>query len=219
MVGIEDSTTQYRLHQMPESHKSFRKVALVCPEEEFACDLLSLPVGVKWSKFNGSEENLAETLKALDPDTVVVCSNGGSLMSGQRICESIRRKVNAPLLFVNRGQYPTDYDFSTFTDVSVGEPRDRRDFLNLGIEILRLAEDTHVPSVRVGMATANRRSTARWILTAGALIATLSGVITLAFRSDLEAGMQTAVTTFSAITSVEIGTLVRHYLRQRRLPQ
>jgi len=216
MDGTKDSSTAYSLQQMPESHRSFKRVALVCSDARFAADLMELPVGIRWCLYSGRELELVEMMKDGSPAGVVVCSNGGTLISGQRVCKAIRRKVTVPLMFINRGQYPTDYDLSTFSDVSVGEPRDFRDLLNLGIEILRLANDTPVPSVRVGMATASHRSTARWILTAGALIATLSGAITLTATQELESAITAAVTTFSAITSVEIGTLVRHYLQQRR---
>jgi len=204
----------YALHQMPESHKSFKRVALICSDGDFAEDLLRLPIGVKWKTFSSSDEDFSIAVLQYDPDLVVVCSNGGTLTSGPRVCEAIKRRINVPLVFINRGQYPDSFDFSPFADVDVKEPRDLRDLLNLGIEIVRLAYDVPTPSVQVGLATATRRSTTKWILTVGAAIALLSGGITLIFQTDVEAALKAAVTTFSAITSVEIGTLVKYRLRR-----
>lgn len=195
--------------------RPLRTVALISPDDDFSDDLMGLPIGVRWRRFKGYEKTLISSVIASEPDAIVVVSNGNSMVSYQRVCEVIRHKINVPLLFINRGRYPEQYDFSSFADVDVGEPKNRRDLLNLGIEIIRLAYGVPTPGVKVGMASAFKRRTARWILTVGAFIAILSGGMTALIQGEIEIAIQTAVTTFSAITSVEVGTLVGHYLRQR----
>lgn len=197
--------------------RAFRKSVMICSDMDFVKELVGLPICLEWSIFAGTEEDLVKSVVEIDPVMVVVVSNGGPTISSQKICEAIRRQLNSPTVFVNRGHYSDDHDFSQFSDVDVREPRDRRDMLNLGIEIMRLAYDVPTPVVQVGLASAARRRTVRWILTAGALVAGLSGIITLVMQNEVEVAIQTAVTTFSAITSVEIGALVRNYIRHRQV--
>jgi len=209
---------QYHLTKIPASHRNFKSIALVTPDDDFAQEIISLPIGIRTSRYKGYEPNLADRVQQRGPDAIVVCSSGTAAEPrGRNVCEILRRKVNAPLLFVNRGDYPDSCDFSSFTDVDVREPRHIRDFLNLGIEIMRLAYDVPVPTVQLGLVQARHRSTVRWILTVGALVAILSGGITLAVQRDPQAAIQAMVTTFSAITSVEIGVLFRGYLRNRAI--
>lgn len=203
----------YSMAKMPESHKDFKHVTLICSDDSFVADITCLPIGVKWKVFTGIEKDLAKLVLYSRAELVVVCSNGGALISSTRVCEAIRRKINVPLLFINRGKYPDDFDFSLFADVAVNEPKNRRDMLNFGIEVIRLAYDVPVPSVRVVVAT-NKRSTFRWILTVGAAIAVLSGIITLLVQGDVKASLEVAITTFSAITSVEVGALVKNHFQQ-----
>jgi len=208
----DEQSGLYSMSKMPESHKDFKRAVLICADTAFVSDITGLPIGIKWKVFSGTEKDIAKLVLYSHSDLIVVCSNGGALISSTRVCEAIRHKVNIPLLFVNRGKYPDDFDFSLFADVAVNEPKNKRDMLNFGIEIIRLAYDVPIPSVKLVVAT-NKRSTVRWILTAGIAIAILSGTITLLVQGEMKTALEVALTTFSAITSIEVGTLIKNHFQ------
>jgi len=199
----------------PDGANPFKKGVIVCPDKEFAEEVSALPVCLYYRHLKGFELDLVDRVLAVDPDVILVRSGG--VFNSKRVCKNIQRKCNAPIIFVNNGEYPKDLNFEGFADVDVNEPVNLRDLTNLGIEMVRLAYGVPIPSVKISTAAVQTKERLKWIITAGLFIAILSGAMLLGMSGTIEEAVKGLVTTFSAIMSVEIGALVQRHIRRKKL--
>jgi len=192
------------------------KVAVVSSDRDFVTMLRTLGFGPTYDSIQIDDQDLIRKLIELRPDAILLNPGAGSIYSGTRVAQRIRRDCNVPLLWVHDDSYPADFPWDEYADADASSPQTYSDFVWLTTETIKLACRVLDPNVRVELHRGTTRRTIRWTLTMGLLIAVLSGGITFALTQDLAQAGQAAGAAYSAITATSLGSIARQWRKARQ---
>lgn len=182
-------------------------VAVIAPDQNLIDQLKDMPLIMYYQYVSPVEYDFVKRALKLKPAVVVVCSDGNSVISGQRICEQVKKLSNIPVVFINNGEYANDFNFTGFADVDAPYPSSYEERFNLVIELGRIAHNVPLPGVRLGMMSL-ARSRAKWVLLIVPVVFTLSAVMVLRMTNDLALALHIAAIMAFAITGVEVSPAV-----------